>query len=308
MPLPTEFQNRLRKIVPKELSESVLQSMSREKDSIYRINTLKTNIPDMLSFMESRDIPFERIQWCEQAVLLRDYNSNDVNKLCDLGMIYKQNLSSILTPMILGPQRGEDVLDLCAAPGSKSTQMAAMMNNKGQIVCVENIKKRMYRLKSVVAHLGAENITIYLKDGRKYRSKGFLFDKILVDAPCSSEGRFRTAYPKTYQYWSLRKINEMAGKQKGLLLNASRMLKPGGTLVYSTCTFAPEENEEAIDWLLTKTEGQIEIVKGFKPVSTYPCLTRWGGKTFDRQVSKCMRIRPDERMDGFFIAKLKKKI
>ena len=114
-------------------------------------------------------------------------------------------------------------------------------------------------------------------DGRRFRVKEQLFDRILVDAPCSSEGRFKYDNPKSYAYWNLRKIKEMAHKQKGLLLNASRLLKPGGVLVYSTCTFAQEENEEVVDWFAKKSQSM--------------------------QFQSMQRIYPDGRMEGFFIAK-----
>jgi 16S rRNA (cytosine1407-C5)-methyltransferase len=139
--------------------------------------------------------------------------------------------------------------------------------------------------------------------GRRLREEA-PFDRILVDAPCSCEGRFIIHEPKSFAYWSLRKIKEMSHKQKGLLLNASRLLAPDGVLVYATCTFAPEENEEVVDWFLRKTDGRFELTPmQIEGVKTYPCLTQWHKRSYDLRIRNAVRILPDERMEGFFIAK-----
>ena len=171
-------------------------------------------------------------------------------------------------------------------PGSKVSQTAAMMHNEGRLICVETIPNRYYKLRAVARLLGAENIDFILKDGRRFRPREDLFDKILVDAPCSTEGRFHTANKKSWRFWSGRKIKEMVRKQKGLLLTASRLLTPGGILVYATCTFAPEENETVIDWLLRKTEGTLNIIPVPLPadIGVYPALREWKGKTFHDQI------------------------
>ena len=135
------------------------------------------------------------------------------------------------------------------------------------------------------------------------------FDKILVDAPCSSEGRFKIADKKTFAYWSLRKIKEMVHKQRGLLLNASRLLKPGGTLVYSTCTFAPEENEGVVNWLLKKTAGALKVEPVLlDDVVSYPAVEEWEGKIFNPAVRNCFRVLPTSEMEGFFITKIVKTV
>ena len=158
--------------------------------------------------------------------------------------------------------------------------------------------------------LGASRAACYQTDARTFSPKTQAFDKILLDAPCSAEGRFSVHEPKSLGYWSIRKIHEMAYKQKGLLLHASRLLKPEGRLIYSTCTLAPEENEEAIDWLLRKTGGALSVIplhlKGFSKIATYPCLTQWNKKTYHASIRECLRIHPTREMEGFFIAQLQK--
>ena len=177
------------------------------------------------------------------------------------------------------------------------------MRNEGEIVAVEAIRGRYYKLKSVVAQMDATNVALKLTDARRFRSPT-LFDRILVDAPCSSEGRFRMSDPDTCAYWSPRKIKEMVRKQRGLLLHASRLLKPGGTLVYATCTFAPEENEGVVDWLLRKTEGRLSLEPvDFVGIPSYPSLEGWLERKFDHRVKNCFRIFPGAEMEGFFIAR-----
>ena len=173
---------------------------------------------------------------------------------------------------------------------------------------VEAIRQRYYKLRSVVEQMGAANIALKIMDGRRFKCDQ-LFDKILVDAPCSSEGRFHMDHPKTFAYWSPRKIKEMVRKQRGLLLSASRLLKPGGVMVYSTCTFAPEENEGVVDWLLRKTQGSLDMeAMDLKDIPHYPCLPEWQEKVFDPRVQRCLRILPENGMEGFFIAKFVKEI
>jgi 16S rRNA (cytosine1407-C5)-methyltransferase len=227
--------------------------------------------------------------------------------LASEGKIYQQSISSMIPAVVLGAKPGERVLDTCAAPGSKTTQIAGMMRNEGVVVAIEAVKGRFFRLKSVCQLLGASVVTCKLCDARRFRpSDGDLFDRVLVDAPCSSEGRFKADDPDSVAYWSVRKVKEMSYKQKGILMSASRMVKPGGTLVYATCTFAPEENEEVVDWFLRKSEGFSLEDAGIDGVPRLPCLTHWGKDEYHQDVMKCLRVRPDQIYTGFFVAKFKK--
>jgi 16S rRNA C967 or C1407 C5-methylase (RsmB/RsmF family) len=141
----------------------------------------------------------------------------------------------------------------------------------GSIVAIEAVRDRFFKLRAVLALQGAANVRSYCMDGRRFQARDGLFDKVLVDAPCSAEGRFNRFTPKSFGYWSSRKIKEMAKKQKGLLLNASRCVRSGGILVYATCTFAPEENEAVIDWFLRKSNGSFQLESFDMPgVPRYP--------------------------------------
>jgi len=303
--LPDLFWDRLERIIPSEHLSSVKLSFSSPSPVSVRVNTLKADKELIVRALLARGIQLQEVAWNKDACILKNFESEVGKKLPELedGTLYRQGLSSMLPPVVLQPLPGDRVLDLCAAPGSKTTQMAAMMKNEGTIVAVEAIRNRFYKLKSVVTQSGTGIIEFKVMDGRKFRTAE-LFDKILVDAPCSSEGRFKTFDKKSFLYWSPRKIKEMMHKQRGLLLAASRLLKEGGTLLYSTCSFAPEENEGVVDWFLRKSGGGIRLVSIETPgVKTYPALTEWGERTYSPEVSKCFRVLPDEAMEGFFMAK-----
>jgi len=275
-----------------------------------RINTLKTDRKTALRLLDERQVPWRPVPWCPDAVEVEESYGESFRRdpLLEEGVFYVQSLSSMIPALILDPRPDAQVLDLCAAPGSKTSQMAALMENTGSILAVDSVRSRVYKLRSNLSRLGVRNVRIRHCDARRLPAPEVLFDKVLVDAPCSSEGRFRSGEPKTFAYWSLRKIREMQRKQKGLLLAAGRLLKRDGCLVYSTCTFAPEENEASVDWLLRKTAGalRLEPVR-LEGLRSYTPLQEWNGKRFDPQVRHCLRVRPDALMEGFFVAKFIKR-
>ncbi|HLF18334.1 MAG TPA: RsmB/NOP family class I SAM-dependent RNA methyltransferase [Candidatus Omnitrophota bacterium] len=306
---PEQFLQRLDAIIPAEDGKDVLASLSPKEQWSVRINLLKAAKSTVLDILRKNQIPFQEHPVFDEVLTVSAQERQRLlqSDLIKEGKVYFQNLSSIAAVKILDPKPGEAVLDLCAAPGSKTSLIAAMMNSQGRIVAIEPVPSRFYKLKSVLGILGVINVECKRFDGRRYRPKDLLFDKVLVDAPCSSEGRFDTNDPETFAYWSLRKIKEMQKKQKGLLLRGCQLLKPGGTLVYSTCTFAPEENEGVIDWVLRKMDGAVHpehIQITGAPV--YPALKEWKNKKYNSLVSACARIRPDRLWDAFFIAKLQR--
>ncbi len=302
--LPADFKTRFNEIHP-ESPESIFQPRQFQ---YFRINTLKISVDEAYRVLSERNIDFQKSDFCPYAVSVTKTAAQELlrSDLVNDGRLYAQGLESMLPVIILDPHPDQRVLDLCAAPGSKTSQIAMHMNNQGFLKANEPVRQRLYRLKSVLQLTGAK-AQISSMDGRRLKEHEALYDRILVDAPCSCEGRFDISQPKSFAYWSVRKVKEMSHKQKGLLLNASRLLAPGGILVYATCTYSPEENEEVIDWFLRKTNGSFEL--GPIPlkemgVKTYPTLTSWHERTYDTRLSAAVRILPDERMEGFFIAKL----
>ncbi|MDE1921337.1 MAG: RsmB/NOP family class I SAM-dependent RNA methyltransferase [Candidatus Omnitrophica bacterium] len=301
MPFPTEFEDRLKEILPQR-PDGIFGPRAWQS---FRINTLKTGVQEAWDALSRAQVDFRKVDFCPYAVLVPKSAARELLKsdLVADGLLYAQGLESILAVMVLDPRPGEHVLDMCAAPGSKTSQIAMLMNNQGTLKANEPVAQRVYKLKSVLRLTGARALLSSV-DGRRMRPEGEGFERVLVDAPCSCEGRFTLDEPKSFAYWSVRKIKEMSHKQKGLLLNASRFLKPGGTMVYATCTFAPEENEEVVDWFLRKTGGGFELVPpALNAIKTYPCLSQWQGRSYSFPGGTPLRILPDERMEGFFIAK-----
>lgn len=227
-----------------------------------------------------------------------------------LGYYYIQELASMLPIIALKPKEGEEYLDLCASPGSKTTQAGATMKNKGTIIANEVSMGRMRILASNLERCSVTNTIITRKDGRdlcrKFSEKEIMFDKILVDAPCSGEGTLRSS-PKTYIMWNPKTIKSLAKLQKQLFKKAFENLKVGGELIYSTCTHAPEENEGTVDFALKEFGDKIEIIDFELPLNTREGLTEWEGEKYDKRVKLAKRVYPqDNNTEGFFVSKFRR--
>ena len=316
--LPELFLARLKKIVPSQKLDTVANTFADPKPTTFRVNTLKANRNLVKEKLEREGFRLESISWYPEAFIVREGRLKDLEKteIYKNGEIYIQNLSSMIPPLVLSPKPGEAVLDLTAAPGSKTTQMASLMKNEGKIIANESDKVRFEKLKSNVLLQGAKNVEVILGYGESIGKKfPEHFDKVLLDAPCSAEGRFDVRTPSSYRYWNLKTVRENAKLQKKLLASAIAALKPGGVLVYSTCTFAPEENEEVINDALERFKGMVEIENvGARHASPLRSLsnqmsglTAWEGQKFSPEVRKSVRVLPTETMEGFFVAQLRKK-
>ncbi|MEE6246559.1 MAG: RsmB/NOP family class I SAM-dependent RNA methyltransferase, partial [Pseudomonadota bacterium] len=222
------------------------------------------------------------------------------------GQLYIQNPSSYFAVQVLAPEADEQVLDLAAAPGGKTIAIAARMNNSGRVAAVEPIRGRFHRMQANLSRCGVTNVQFYMRDGRGVgRAVPDRFDRVLLDAPCSSESRMRWQDVKTYQHWSLRKVRETQRKQKSLLRSAYAALKRGGVLLYCTCSFAPEENELVVEALLRKTDAQLLPIENL-PQHSVPGLTHWSGKSLSSQLQQSRRILPNGIWDGFYLARIVK--
>lgn len=224
-----------------------------------------------------------------------------------LGYYYVQEISSMMPPIVLNPKEKEVIIDLAASPGSKTTQMSAIMKNTGTIIANEVSLGRISILSTNMQRCGTTNTIATHHDGvslcHKLNKLNYKVDKILVDAPCSGEGTLRTA-PKTASMFNENIIRKLSSIQKRLAESALKVLKKNGTMVYSTCTHAPEENEEVMDYLLSKYPIEIQEIK--LPLKTRPGIAEWKDKKYSKQVKKCARIYPmDNNTEGFFICKIK---
>ncbi len=310
-PLPELFLDRLRRIVPAEQWDVCLASFAQEKLTAFRVNTLKAAVGQVRDELQQAGFCLAPVDWLDGAFMVDPAERRRLTETAAVaeGRIYIQNLSSMVAPMVLAPQPGQQVLDLAAAPGSKTLQMAAMMQNQGQIAAVEVVRTRMFRLQANLRRHGATVVRTYLTDGRTVGKKTpERFDRVLLDAPCSTEARFDRRDPSSWKHWSLRKIRESARKQKGLLRSAVTALKPGGVLLYCTCSFAPEENEQVVHGALARLGDVVEIEPiGLPFPNTQPGLTHWDEKDLHPDLARTVRILPNHQMDGFYLCKLTKR-
>jgi len=308
--LPTEFVDRLRRILPAERYAEVLETFGRPKTTTFRLNPLKTDAASLTEELEKQGLHPEAVEWLPGAFRLPDAERRALTESDAFyeGRLYIQNLSSMLAPLILDPRPGEQILDLAAAPGGKTLMMAGMMKDRGRLSAVEPVRERFFRLRANIGRSGATIVHTYMKDGRGIgRACPLMFDRVLLDAPCSSEAKFSLLRPQSYAFWSPRKIKESQKLQRRLILSAWESLKPGGRLLYSTCSFAPEENEAVVDFLLQRESGAAILPVDPPPCSATEGVTGWKKKRFDPSLSRTLRILPTSEMDGFFLALIGKK-
>ncbi len=269
-----------------------------------RVNTLKISAADLIRKLVNWR--FRQIPWCEQGFWIEHKKGRrDIGNTIEhaLGYIYVQEAASMIPPVVLDAKPGEIVLDMCASPGSKASQIAAMMKNKGLFVANDITGARMKPLGINLQRMGLTNHVITMMQGRFF--KGFSFDRILVDAPCSGTGTIRKSF-KTLRIWNPVMVRRLAGTQKQLIETAFKNLKKNGTLVYSTCSLEPEENEGVVDYLISNyPNAKLQDIN--LKIKKSPAILEFEGKKYSKEIKKCLRIWPqDNDTEGFFVAKLRK--
>lgn len=325
--LPAVFVERIRTLFAAPWGERVLFGL-READRrpvTLRVNTLKADVRTVMEELKRLGLRFERVLWYKDALILKDARKKEMQEtsLYSRGLVYLQSLSSMVPPLVLNPQPGEAVLDLTAAPGSKTTQIAALMENTGSLLANELNPIRAQRLEYNLRLQGVTLAEVRVGDGKTVgEERPEAFDRVLLDAPCSGEGLFCLSDPRTYRPWSLPRVHRLASEQRRLLASAVQALKPGGVLVYSTCTLSPEENEAVVDWALRQWPGALAAVPvgldlpGALPATDW--LPRLPAPAAGRDscqpnprflpgVAQAIRILPSRLMEGFFICKLVKR-
>lgn len=223
-----------------------------------------------------------------------------------LGEIYIQDPASVAAALCLGPQPGERVLDLCAAPGSKTTLLAELMANRGVLVANDVSMKRVRSLIFNLRRMGVANAAVIRSFGEQLGNLYFeTFDRVLLDAPCSALGTLHKS-PEVLSWWTFRRSEQLAKEQAGLLFSGLKALRPGGVLVYSTCTLAPGENECVVGDVLSRFPVELEPLQ-LPGLRTRPGLTAFQGRSLDGRLQQAVRIYPHENScEGFFIARLRK--
>jgi len=271
-----------------------------------RVNTIKISVPELKKRLE-KNWALEQIPWCKEGFCIEHIKKErrDIGNLIEhsLGYFYTQEAASMIPPIVLEPKGTDVVLDMAASPGSKTTQISALMDNKGILVANDINSERMKPLSLNVQRCGITNCIVTMMYGQRF--SGFQFDKILLDAPCSGTGTIRKSL-KTLRIWNPLMVQRLAHTQKSLIEIAFNNLKPGGTLVYSTCSNEPEENEAVIDFLLNKYENaKLEEIK-LKNIKRSNAILEFEGNEYNEEIKKCLRIWPqDNDSEGFFVAKIR---
>jgi len=307
------FVERMEALLGKKDAKEFFEISYTKTPNSIRVNTLKISVEEMKKRFEEYGWkikqPFE--DFPEVMIIESKLSPGEIGKTKEhlLGYYYVQEISSMLPMMALKPEAGDRVLDLCASPGSKTTQAAAMMGNEGTIIANELNLGRIGILNANLERCGVMNTIVTRKEGvafcnRVLKKSKIRFDKILVDAPCSGEGTLRKS-PRTFEIWNINMIRKIAAVQKQLALAAFKILKVGGEMIYSTCTLGPEEDEMIVNALIENYDVEVEQIA--LPLKFRPGVCEWEGNELSGELSKCLRLYPqDNNTDGFFVAKIKK--
>lgn len=302
---PEEFVERYLRFIPD--LDSFLNVMLTPLPTVFRVNTLKATPEKVLSLLsEFQPLP---LAYYADGFVARNGEGLGKTIAHFLGLIYIQDAASMVPALVLRPEPGERVLDLTAAPGSKTTQMAAMMNNTGLIVANDISFARVRGLIGNIDRMGCLNVTVCRMNGITLaKSVPEYFDRVLVDAPCSSEGTIRKKL-EALRRWSIKAIKRFSTLQRGLIRSGYQALKPGGSMVYSTCTIAPEENEAVVAALLKRHPEAMVVPFDLPGLLTRPALAEWEGEVFPEAIQHCRRILPqDNNTEAFFVALIKKPV
>jgi 16S rRNA (cytosine1407-C5)-methyltransferase len=285
-----------------------MEAFATKKIASFRVNTLKALDPFVLQSLAQLGIPVEPLSLIPGVYFLdrsHEYALKGTNLFRE-GYIYMQSLSSLLPALILNPQAGEKILDVCSAPGSKTTQIAAMTGNKAEIVALEQNQIRYDKLIHNIALQNAKCVTTHKTEAKKFLNESEEeYDAILLDVPCSAEGRISLEDEKTFGFFSIDNIQKKAELQKELITTAFLRLKRGGRMVYSTCTLSPEENEGVLQSLITAFP-QAKIVTAYLPEfeELRKGLSEFGDTKYDVSMKNAVRILPSGRFEGFFMARI----
>ena len=303
--LPERFLARVDAEFDTTTTERVLAAMAMPSPRGVRLNGLRAEPEATRNRLQADGFTFTDVPWCENAIV---FDHEDIPRLLEhplwqSGAFYVQALPSIAASVILDPQPNERILDLCAAPGGKTAHIAAIMNNTGSIVATDRSRSRCHRMRALLKMLGA-TAHVRTGDGTQHGHHApMAFDRVLVDAPCSGEGRFTLDKEASYSDWTPNKTRRLASLQKALLHSAIHAVRPGGVVVYSTCTYGKSENEAVIERALKRygegpTGVELEAFAQAIPGETNGIF---------RSIPDPMGDVVAQAMEGFFIAKLRRR-
>ena len=298
MSIPEFLKEKLENQYGTEIKDEILEGFKTKRKVTFRVNTLKATVKEVEEKLNAENIEFEKIVWSNEAFIIKSVREEEIKKLAiyEEGKIYLQSLSSMLPPIVLDPQEGSDILDMAAAPGGKTTQMAALSNNKAHITACEMNNIRIEKLKYNVDKQGATCVYIMPKDSRQI-DDFFSFDQILLDSPCSGSGTLEENNLNTEKYFTPKLVEKSTKSQYALLKKALKILKPGHEMVYSTCSILKEENEDIVKKVLKEVKAEIVPID-FEGINELPLLP----VSLDGTIC----VMPTEEYEGFYIAKIRR--
>ena len=295
--IPDFFYEMLLNQYGSKFTGQIIKGLSNNRVVTLRVNTIKTDVEKIKNELKKANIKYKQVEWYKDALIIRNTIEDEIRKLeiYNKGEIYLQSLSSMIPPLFLNPQSGENILDMTAAPGGKTTQIAALSKNNAMITACEKNKIRAERLKYNINLQGVKHVNIMIQDATKLDDL-FAFDKILLDAPCSGSGTINLNNDKYKKYFTKESVERSVKTQIELLKKAIKILKPGKEMIYSTCSILFWENENVLKNALK--ESNAEIVPINLPVDAVLLPVKIRGT---------ICIAPNDFYEGFFIAKIKKK-
>jgi len=302
------YLNRMSKIFG--VREALAERMaSVQLKSSIRINTLSMlSADEIIAKLDALGAELEPIEWCPGAFhLLSDKRTLAESELFQDGHIYIQNASSLIPGLAMAPQAGERILDVCAAPGGKTVHIQALAGGEAEIIANDAMKLRLSKLEEVLTTFHVNNAEITNFEGQFIdRHVEGSFDRILLDAQCSGEGMLDLSHGNALRFWSVERVIKMSYLQQKMLTAAWKVLKPGGVLIYSTCTFGPEENEGPVSrHLKHNVDAAIEPIDLDIP-GRAPGLKSWDGQPFHVDLKHAIRVLPSKFLEGFFVCRLRK--
>ena len=296
--VPAYLAQLLRAQYGEETAERIAQGYAAQRVVTLRANPLKTDAQTVRERLAAQNIETSPVPWYADAMIVRGAREDALTglDLYERGEIYLQSLSSMIPPLLLGAKPGENVLDMAAAPGGKTTQIAALTGNQAMVTACEMNKIRAERLHYNVQRQGATRVTVMNIDSRNLDNL-FSFDRILLDAPCSGSGTVQLGSPRSKGQFSREFLSRTTKQQEALLHKALRLLRPGCEMIYSTCSVLTQENEEIVSRVLRKTGAQIVPLEltAFDSVPRLPV-----------SIPGTLCVAPDELHEGFFVAKIRR--
>ena len=294
MELPEFLREQIERQYSAEETERIYRGFAVQRNTSLRINPLRTGREQVEQALTEKGLAWDTVSWYADARVLPPQSEASVREMeiYQGGGIYLQNLSSMIPPLLLSPGEGENILDMAAAPGGKTTQMAALSQNRAMITACERNAPRAERLRHNLALQGAGRCVVMQQDARQI-SDMFAFDKVLLDAPCSGSGTYTQGSRGTFSKKNLETTTRL---QRELLGKALKLLRPGHEMVYSTCSILRQENEEIVAPFLKR--GVVQVLPADAALEEIPRLSCG--------IPGALCVCPDECYEGFFAVHLRK--